>query len=124
LAQDEEAMEQVLDQVAAPLEDATDDTLQLFSPRYDPQEGWGLERFDQIVTRGCFPLHPLTTALFCSVSFGEVQSERSVLNFVLTELERKLDQPAVIDGKPNWIYAEALVSWFNQMLGETEYLEY
>lgn len=117
LSQDEAALSEIMERGAAAVVDASEDTVQLFSPRYDSQSGWGIERFEDVVTRGCFPLHPLTTALFCSTEFAETESARTVLNFVLTELQRKLDEPVLMGDRPNWIYPVSLVDWFGEMLG-------
>ena len=78
---------------------ATDATMQLFPERYDYAKGWGTERVQECLTRGCFPLHPLTIALFCSVRLREITSHRSVLGFVTSSLNRKMNEPALQDGE-------------------------
>ena len=126
LRQDDAAWGHLLDS-GGPLqcvEDATDATMRLFSERYDDRVGWGMERVDEVITKGCFPLHPITTALLCSVQFREVAAPRSVLGFVLTKLKDKADQPAIEDDRPNWVYPVELVDWFGEMLADKQYEQY
>jgi hypothetical protein len=115
---------EIADTMSATFTPAITDTMQLLKPRYDEQMGWGYERVDEIVARGCFPLHPLTTGLFCSVELRQTTDPRSVIGFVFHELKHRLGQAAIIGGKPNWIHPTALVDWFGEMLAEREYKEY
>ncbi len=48
---------------------ASDLCYDIFQQRYQDTLQWGLERFQEVVAQGCFPLHPSTTALLSSVEF-------------------------------------------------------
>jgi hypothetical protein len=124
LAQKQGAMDLLLDQYERAFEDATNTAMTMLAPRYDDASGWGTERFDKVVTHGCFPLHPLTTGLFCGVRLQEVTGTRDVLGHVRAALTARFDEPAVKDGRPNWIYPIALVDWYGRMLGEQAFLDY
>ena len=126
LKQDDSAWDALLDEdtMLDLVVDATNATMQLFPVRYDLRMGWGDERVREVMTKGCFPLHPVTTGMLCSVQLREVSEPRSVLGFVLDELEHMSDQPATRDGKPNWIYATKLVDEFGEMLADSEYSDY
>jgi hypothetical protein len=105
------------------LTNASDNARTLLYPRYEDNEGWGDGQFEEIVTKGCFPLHPLTTGLFCSLEFKN--SNRRVLQFVLDELQRRQEEPALVNRLPNWVYPTALVDYFtNTLAAEHEYEQY
>jgi DNA repair exonuclease SbcCD ATPase subunit len=100
---------------------ASELTLEVFAERYRRVMGWSPEEFQEKVTRECFPLHPLTTALLSSLDFERASNTRSVLGFLTDNeapLRKILDEPAVRDGKPNWILPIELVDYFQEMLGE------
>ncbi|MEO0248790.1 MAG: hypothetical protein ABIN58_04475, partial [candidate division WOR-3 bacterium] len=96
--------------------------MQAFPARYSPDQSWTSERFHEVVTKGCFPLHPLTAAILASgISTASMQTEtpRTVLGFVLEAVKAKLAEPAITpEGNPNWIYADVLVDYFWGMLPE------
>lgn len=106
------------DRVMDHLGDAPDIVLRLFPELYSANQGWGDEKVAEVLTKGCFPLHPLTTAILCSTNLREVTDPRGVLGFVLSQMDAKSQQPVVRDGVPNWIYAESLVDWFGEALTE------
>jgi len=59
---------------------------------------------------GCFPLHPLAAYLLCNFEFTQ---GRTALEFVKQEVgEFIINQPAEIDGRLNYLYAESLVDAF------------
>ncbi len=95
---------------------ATETTLKMTAPCYDETAGWGPTKFRSTVTEGCFPLHPLTTALFCHLEVGEALTARSVLGHLKQELEARSEEPAERHGQPNWIWATSLVDWFGKLL--------
>jgi hypothetical protein len=103
------------------LEEAEEAALMLFSRRYDRELRWNLETFRKNVTIGCFPLHPLTTALLCSVDLAETGSNaRGLLQFVLKSQESIEEQPVAVDGVPTWICATRMVDWFEKTLCSEE----
>lgn len=124
LKQEETGWELLCEQASDALDKASGVTMNLFQDRYNHAQGWDLEDIDEILTKGCFPLHPLTTALLCSVEFREVTSPRSVLGFLQEALSRWGDQPALKGSAPNWLYPVELVDWFGEMLADEEYQQY
>ena len=90
-----------------------------FADRYQQMLHWSSDQFQKTVTEGCFPLHPLTTAFLCNVKLqaaGDVGTPRTVLGFVLEELKARRDQPALIDGRINWVLPVELVDYFESRL--------
>lgn len=124
LKQHEEGWDTLYDQAVAALEDATDTTMALCEARYADSMDWNVEKVSEVLTQGCFPLHPLTTALLCSVSLREVTNPRAVLGFVQEALERRQDQEVLAGRSPNWVYAVDLVDYFREMLAEKEWEQY
>jgi hypothetical protein len=101
---------------AAQLDAATTTTLRLFKGRYLDGLKWTLDRFHTVVTAGCYPLHPLTTSILCSVELKMTPDPRSVLGFIRIQLERKSNESVETAGKPNWVRAVELVDHFGPML--------
>jgi hypothetical protein len=101
---------------------------QAFSSGNSEQQQWTDEQFHEIVGKGCFPLHPLTTAILCQgipIANVQIETARTVLGFVQERVGSKLSEPVVIaDGKPNWIYPVELVDYFYDMLPEQERFQY
>ena len=102
------------DNVLTKLLVAGDVAVEPFRERYENTLRWGYEQFRERVTIGCFPLHPLTTAFLCNIRLSgqEVGAPRTVLGFVLEELNARKDQPAMIDERINWIMPVDLVDYF------------
>ena len=73
-----------------PLARASNLTMDLFNKRYEDTLHWEPEKFDEIVTKGCFPLHPLTTALLCDLKLqgisDKVGNPRTILGFVFEQI--------------------------------------
>jgi len=123
LKQDEKAWGQLMEneRLFEAVIDASDEVGRLFEARYgDGMKEWGAERVQKVLAEGCFPLHPLTTAILCSVPLRATDNTRSVMGFVLDALDRKVHEPAACDGVPNWVYATELVEWFKEWLAEDE----
>lgn len=102
-----------------PLARASNITMDLFSKRYDQTLRWDIEKFDEIVTKGCFPLHPLTTALLCEVRLqgvGSAGNPRTVLGFVFEQVDQKRDEPIIESKKINWVLPVYLVDYFMDYL--------
>lgn len=99
--------------------DASELAWEVFLKHYDQELGWTHDKFRKVVTEGCFPLHPLTTGLLCQLRMeqGEaIGGARTVLGFVSDQLELRAEQPAVVDGRPNWILPIVLVDYFERRL--------
>lgn len=110
---------------------ATDVTLETFRRRYEDDLNWATEEVQETMTKGCFPLHPLTTALLCNLQFQEsaahLGTARTVLGFVREELKYRRDLPAVEDGdntKINWALPICLVNYFGETLSESHFQQY
>jgi len=97
--------------------DAEESTQMLFKRRYDQELQWSPEEFRAKVTVGCFPLHPLATALLCSVDLAETgNNARGLLQFVLASQESVQEEPVVRDDVPTWVYPAQIVDWFKETL--------
>jgi hypothetical protein len=95
--------------------DATELVWDLYSQRYNKELRWTNDKFRKVVTEGCFPLHPVTTALLCHLKMqqGEdIGTARTVLGFVRDRMEVEKGEPVVRDGRINWILPIALVDYF------------
>jgi hypothetical protein len=107
--------------------DASDTAYEAFKRRYLQVLQWDTEKFQEGVAKGCFPMHPLTTALLASVELEATATTRSVLGFITDsegEVRAKLDEPVIIDGRVNWILPTTLVDYFEDMLGEQVWQQY
>lgn len=114
-------------QARGPLARASNLAMDLFSKRYEDTLHWDTEKFDDIVTQGCFPLHPITTALLCDLQIQVIPragNPRTVLGFVFQQIETKRDQPVLCDSEINWVLPISLVEYFGDYLPETTYLLY
>jgi len=99
--------------------DTTELTWELFTKRYDKELRWTYEKFRSVVTDGCFPLHPLTTALLCHLKMqqGEdIGTARTVLGFVRDQMSFNQNEPAAYEDRVNWILPIALVDYFEGRL--------
>jgi hypothetical protein len=109
------------------LASATDIALISYTGRYERILHWNLERFQEVVGKGCFPLHPLTTTLLCNLRFSAgdtVGVPRTVLGFIMQELEARSEQPAIVEGRINWVLPIRLVEYFESRLSARAYQAY
>lgn len=99
-----------------------------FSQRYDVTLHWEPEKSEQTIVKGCFPLHPLTTAILSNHTFeaGTGENPRTVLHFIRDRWEKGLpERPAErADGTPNFIFAIELVDFFGEQISKTWYAAY
>lgn len=122
LKQSEEGWEQLLahrEIRGLILGETTEVAWEIFSKHYQQELGWTYEKFREVVTKGCFPLHPMTTALLCHLDMqqGEdIGAARTVLGFVRDQLDFRAEQPAYRDGRVNWVLPIALVDYFEHRL--------
>lgn len=102
---------------SAAIESATDDVMSLFPTRYDGGARWSVENVQAIITEGCFPLHPLTTALLSDLQFqSQTQGARSIMTFLRDVLRDKHAEPVEKNGRPNWAWATDIVRIFGDMV--------
>ena len=90
----------------------------LFKRRYDDELNWTLEQIRSKVTLGCFPLHPITTALLSSVELADTgaAAPRGILQFVLNEQAEVGERPVAVEGRPTWVPAIRMVDWFGSAI--------
>ncbi len=95
-----------------------------FEDRYANMLMWAPSGFDEQITKGTFPLHPLTTALLCNLKFQDasgMSDPRTVLGFVMDHLHQKMEETTIVNGLPNWVYPAALVDYFGQNISPDLY---
>ena len=102
----------------AGLDAAVDMTKVLFPARY---QGWTPKQVQDQLGRECFPLHPLTTALLCTLGVRETVSARPSLGFVQEAYRRFADLPALTaDGGLQFIHPIHLVAVFKESLAKSD----
>lgn len=93
-----------------------------FPKRYSTTLQWDHDRVEKVVVRGCYPLHPLTTAILSTHTFeaGAGENPRTALHFVRDCWEKGFpNQPAEReDGTPNFIFAIELVDFFGEQISK------
>ena len=104
--------------------EANDVAIEVFKKRYIDELGWKQEDFQEVVTKGCFPLHPVTTALLSSVEFQETTNPRSVLGFVVKAVQDLSNAPVITGRKISWILPIDLVDFFREMFGPEIWRDY
>lgn len=128
LVQDEKRWQNLLSnpRLNGPFYNATDITWERFTKRYASTLQWDLAQLQERVTKGCFPLHPITTYLLCNLKLqsDDAGTPRTVLGFVLEELRMRQDDPMVLDNRPNWILPISLVDYFEGRLSGDVYAQY
>ncbi|MBR8827708.1 MAG: hypothetical protein DSM107014_07340 [Gomphosphaeria aponina SAG 52.96 = DSM 107014] len=87
------------------------------------ERGWSLESFHQIITLGCFPLHPLNAYLLCNLDFTQ---GRTAIQYIQEEVKRFIEvEPVEKNGSLNYLAAVGLVTAFESNFGQfASYLEY
>jgi hypothetical protein len=121
LNQDDDQWEKLMedDELYSQATDAADEVQRLFPERYATKLGWDEERIQRVLVKGCFPLHPVATAIMCSVKLPATDNARSVLSFVVEAVQATAQEYAVRpDGKLNFIPATRLVQGLGEVLAE------
>ena len=98
-----------------------------FGKRYSEDLGWNPETVSHKIVEGCFPLHPLTTAILSTHTFesGTGEDPRTALQFVRWAWEDLRQQSALLpDEKPRFVFAIALVDFFGQQISKSWYAAY
>ena len=106
---------------------ACDVTFDAYQMRYKKIVGWEYENFREIVAKGCFPLHPMTTALLCNIKLDAAQGgqdPRTVLEFVMDHRQRLSSESVIKDEHPNWVLPIELVDFFGPQLSGERYRMY
>jgi len=113
--------------VKGALAQAREIVLEQFSRRYSNDLQWNVGAFDGKVVKGCFPLHPLTTAILSAHDFdsGAGDNPRTALQFVRQTWQEVKNQSAQFkDGSPNFVFPVALVDFFGEQLSKKWYNAY
>lgn len=87
-------------------------------------KGWTRDKFHQVLTVGCFPLHPLTAYLLCNLDFTV---DRTALQFIKKEAKEFIQNQLVesADQKLNFLYPIALVDTFlDNFANDSNYSKY
>lgn len=87
------------------------------------EKGWTREKFHNILTIGCFPLHPLTSYLLCNLAFTQ---DRTALQFIKKNVKDFIqNQPLEAQNQLNWIRPIALIDTFlENFADDSNYSEY
>ncbi|OUC12874.1 MAG: hypothetical protein B0A82_20170 [Alkalinema sp. CACIAM 70d] len=92
------------------------------------EKGWTRDKFHQILTVGCFPLHPLTAYLLCNLDFTV---DRTALQFIKTKVKVFIEnQPLTREAKGeklNFIYPISLVepdTFLDNFAGDSNYTKF
>ncbi len=98
-----------------------------FGKHYSNELQWNPEAYSSKVIKGCFPLHPLTTAILSVHNFeaGTSENPRTALQFVRHAWDKLSLQPAELpDGSPNFIFPIELVNFFGEQINKKWYAAY
>lgn len=121
LQQEKEQLEALLDanpNAEAGLDAAVDMTKLLFPARY---ASWTPQQLQKQLGYECFPLHPLTTALLCTLGIRETVSARPSLGFVQETYNRFADYSALTTNDTfQFIPATQLVAYFKESLAKND----
>ncbi|WP_192822483.1 hypothetical protein [Rufibacter sp. LB8] len=121
LQQDKDLLGTILDEnqtAEANLDAAVDMTKLLFQARYST---WSSQQLQNQLGYECFPLHPLTTALLCTLGIRETVSARPSLGFVKETFQRFADYPVLnANGTLQFIPAIQLVAYFKESLAKND----
>lgn len=72
--------------------------------------GWSFDRFYYYLSRGCFPLHPITAYLLCKLEFTQ---DRTAIQFIKGYVKEFIQNNSLEESKKlNYIYPIALVDTF------------
>jgi hypothetical protein len=83
------------------------------------ERGWSLEEFNNTLTMGCFPLHPLNSYLLCNLDFTQ---GRTAIQYIKEDVKQFINsQPVEKDGKLNYIPAVSLVDAFKSEFSQPEF---
>ena len=105
------------DKIWEQIGDATNDTMRLYEAHYSEEMGWGDEKLQTVLTKGCFPFHPLTIAILCKSNLrGDESGARTVMGYLTEALRENAARPALTDGVLSWISPVSLVEKFGRAI--------
>ncbi len=79
---------------------------------FEKYQNWNETDFYQVITRDCFPLHPLTTGILCNLNF--TQGSRTIIEAVNSMIRKVEDKEVSNSGKLNWVKATDLFDVFER----------
>lgn len=86
------------------------------------ERGWSLEQFNNTLTIGCFPLHPLNSYLLCNLDFTQ---GRTAIQYIKEDVRKFINsQPVEKNGKLNYLPAISLVDAFENNFSQPEFYRY
>ena len=105
------------DKIWDQITEATNDTMRLFDAHYCDAMDWGDERVQTILTKGCFPFHPLTIAILCNSNLrGDENGARTVMGYLTEAFHEREHWPALQNGVLNWVSPISLVEKFERAI--------
>jgi hypothetical protein len=123
LQQQDDPWVELLEDCRRPLGRADNMVKRVYGDRFKDLN-WNEDQVFERVTKGCFPLHPLTTCLLSNIRFRAVQNPRSVLGFVQDQYKALADSEAVVDDWPNWVYGTDCFNTFHEMFEDRHMARY
>ncbi|WP_071188286.1 hypothetical protein [Trichormus sp. NMC-1] len=83
------------------------------------ERGWSLQEFNNTLTIGCFPLHPLNIYLLCNLDFTQ---GRTAIQYIKEDVKNFINsQPVEKNGKLNYLPAISLVDAFENNFSQPEF---
>jgi hypothetical protein len=83
------------------------------------ERNWTLEDFNNTLTIGCFPLHPLNSYLLCNLDFTQ---GRTAIQYIKEDVKLFINsQPVEKNGKLNYIPAISLIDAFEDNFSQPEF---
>jgi hypothetical protein len=101
--------------------------IEYFSKRYKSILMWNEKDIDERLVKGCFPLHPMTTAILSghSFEFGTSENPRTALQFVRRIWNEWAQQPVQLNnGVLNFVFPVALVDFFGEQISKKWHAAY
>lgn len=83
------------------------------------ERGWNLEDFNNNITLGCFPLHPLNSYLLCNLDFTQ---GRTAIQYIKEDVKKFINsQDVELNNKLNYLPAISLVDAFASNFSQPEF---
>ncbi|MBD2567735.1 hypothetical protein [Anabaena lutea] len=83
------------------------------------ERGWSLQEFNNTLTIGCFPLHPLNSYLLCNLDFTQ---GRTAIQYIKEDVKNFINsQPVEKNGKLNYLAPISLIDAFKDNFYQPEF---
>ncbi len=106
---------------------ARETTIKHFSKRYYDELRWNINEIHEKIVKGCFPLHPLTTAILSVHTFeaGTSENPRTSLQFVRRVWKDWAEKRVYLEnGDLNFVFPVTLVDFFGEQISKKWYTAY